>query len=73
MMEFQKSSRVKKEILEITVFMVYMLNKVIMLFEFLSALLTKHKEVIIVFLSGFINYILHNPVSFSQVSGKSNI
>lgn len=65
MMEFQKSSRVKIEILEITVFMVYMFNKVIMLFEFLSAFLTKRKKVIIVFWSGFINYILHNPVRFS--------
>ena len=65
MMEFQKSSRVKIEILEITVFMVYVFNKVIMFFEFLSALLTKRKKVIIVFWSGFINYILHNPVSFS--------
>ena len=65
MMEFQKSSRVKIEILEITVFMVYVFNKVIMFFEFLSALLTKRKKVIIVFWSGFINYILHNPVRFS--------
>jgi len=41
MMEFQESSMVKVEISEITGFMVYMFKKIIVLFEFLSALVVK--------------------------------
>ena len=73
MLELQESFRVKIEIPEIIVFMVYMFKKIIMLFKFLSALLSKHgKGHDSIILCGFINYILQNPVSFSTVNGKGN-